>query len=79
MTGTDHTYLFKVRMSCGGCSGAVDRVLKKLDGVKEHKISLEDQSVRVVTDDSLSYDAVHEKIAKTGKEILEGKDITAEE
>ena len=28
----DHTYKFNVTMSCGGCSGAVDRVLKKLDG-----------------------------------------------
>jgi hypothetical protein len=28
----DHTYKFNVAMSCGGCSGAVDRVLKRLDG-----------------------------------------------
>lgn len=28
-----HTYKFNVSMSCGGCSGAVDRVLKKLDGM----------------------------------------------
>lgn len=27
-----HTYEFNVTMTCGGCSGAVDRVLKKLDG-----------------------------------------------
>jgi hypothetical protein len=27
-----HTYKFNVSMSCGGCSGAVDRVLKKLAG-----------------------------------------------
>ncbi|KAK9801095.1 putative Metal homeostasis factor atx1 [Seiridium cardinale] len=29
----NHTYKFNVSMSCGGCSGAVDRVLKKLDAV----------------------------------------------
>lgn len=29
----EHTYKFNVSMSCGGCSGAVDRVLKKLDGM----------------------------------------------
>jgi copper chaperone len=29
-----HTYKFNVSMSCGGCSGAVDRVLKKLDGMR---------------------------------------------
>jgi copper chaperone CopZ len=28
----EHTYKFNVSMSCGGCSGAVDRVLKRLDG-----------------------------------------------
>lgn len=27
-----HTYKFNVSMSCNGCSGAVDRVLKKLEG-----------------------------------------------
>jgi copper chaperone len=29
----EHTYKFNVSMSCGGCSGAVNRVLGKLDGV----------------------------------------------
>lgn len=29
---SDHQYKFNVSMSCGGCSGAVERVLKKLDG-----------------------------------------------
>src|SRR5690349_2104149 len=33
--GAEHKYLFNVSMSCGGCSGAVERVLKKLEG-KEH-------------------------------------------
>lgn len=28
----EHQYKFNVSMSCGGCSGAVERVLKKLDG-----------------------------------------------
>lgn len=27
-----HEYKFDVAMSCGGCSGAVTRVLQKLDG-----------------------------------------------
>jgi copper chaperone CopZ len=29
----DHQYKFNVTMTCGGCSGAVERVLKKLDGM----------------------------------------------
>lgn len=28
----EHTYKFNVTMTCGGCSGAVERVLKKMDG-----------------------------------------------
>jgi copper chaperone len=29
---SEHNYKFNVAMSCGGCSGAVERVLKRLDG-----------------------------------------------
>lgn len=29
---SEQTYRFNVSMSCGGCSGAVERVLKKLEG-----------------------------------------------
>lgn len=28
----EHNYKFNVTMTCAGCSGAVERVLKKLDG-----------------------------------------------
>ncbi|MBE3041498.1 heavy-metal-associated domain-containing protein [Candidatus Bathyarchaeota archaeon] len=28
----EHKYDFEITMTCGGCSGAVDRVLKKLEG-----------------------------------------------
>lgn len=31
-TMAEHNYTFNVTMSCGGCSGAVERVLKKLEG-----------------------------------------------
>lgn len=31
---SEHTYDFNITMTCGGCSGAVERVLKKLDGIK---------------------------------------------
>ncbi|KAH8175471.1 heavy-metal-associated domain-containing protein [Sarocladium implicatum] len=62
-----HTYEFNITMTCGGCSGAVDRVLKKLDGVESYEVSLEDQKAKVVT--GLPYETVLEKIAKTGKKI----------
>ncbi|OJD19255.1 hypothetical protein AJ78_00785 [Emergomyces pasteurianus Ep9510] len=32
MADTQHEYKFNVSMSCGGCSGAIERVLKKLEG-----------------------------------------------
>lgn len=36
MADAEHTYKFNVSMTCGGCSGAVDRVLKKLQGTPPH-------------------------------------------
>jgi copper chaperone len=34
---SEHNYKFEVAMSCGGCSGAIERVLKKLDGKRTHR------------------------------------------
>ncbi|KAF4608494.1 Cytosolic copper metallochaperone [Pleurotus pulmonarius] len=63
---SDHTYKFDVKMTCSGCSGAVERVLKKTDGVSSYDISLEKQEVLVKG--SIPYDDLLEKIKKTGKE-----------
>ncbi|EOO03576.1 putative iron copper transporter protein [Phaeoacremonium minimum UCRPA7] len=68
-----HTYKFNVSMSCGGCSGAVDRVLKKLDGVKSYEVSLENQSAVVVASPELSYEKVLQTISKTGKKVNSGE------
>ncbi|KAK5051435.1 hypothetical protein LTR84_003087 [Exophiala bonariae] len=68
-----HHYKFNVSMSCGGCSGAVERVLKKLDGVKEYNVSLETQTADITAEDSLSYETVLEKIKKTGKTVNSGE------
>ncbi|KAH8880038.1 hypothetical protein GQ53DRAFT_833577 [Thozetella sp. PMI_491] len=73
MADAEHTYKFNVSMSCGGCSGAVDRVLKKLDGVKSHEVSLESQTATVIAEPSLSYDKVLQTIAKTGKKVNSGE------
>lgn len=35
----EHKYQFNVSMSCGGCSGAVERVLKKLEGPSKQSSS----------------------------------------
>lgn len=68
-------YEFGVAMSCSGCSNSVNRALTKLDGVKNIDVSLEDQRVRVDTDESVGYEKVHETIAKTGKKINYGKTL----
>ncbi|KAM0330726.1 hypothetical protein ACHAQA_003678 [Verticillium albo-atrum] len=69
---SEHNYKFNIAMSCGGCSGAVDRVLKKLDGVKSYEVSLENQTASVVAEPELSYEKVLATIAKTGKKVNSG-------
>ncbi|KAI9928510.1 hypothetical protein ASPWEDRAFT_105606 [Aspergillus wentii DTO 134E9] len=68
-----HEYKFNVSMSCGGCSGAVDRVLKKLDGIKSYDVNLQSQTAVVVAEPSLSYDTVLATIKKTGKTVNTGE------
>ncbi|KAK2069786.1 hypothetical protein P8C59_004335 [Phyllachora maydis] len=69
-----HTYKFNVTMSCGGCSGAIDRVLKKLDGIQSYEVSLENQTATVVAAPSLPYEMVLKTIAKTGKKVNSGEE-----
>ncbi|KAH6851138.1 hypothetical protein B0I37DRAFT_414478 [Chaetomium sp. MPI-CAGE-AT-0009] len=69
----EHQYKFNVSMSCGGCSGAVDRVLKKLEGVKSYEVSLDSQTATVVAEESLTYEKVLRTIKKTGKKVNSGE------
>ncbi|KAH7107736.1 copper ion chaperone, partial [Auriculariales sp. MPI-PUGE-AT-0066] len=62
-----HQYQFNVKMTCSGCSGAVTRALSKAEGIESYEVNLEKQEVTVNTDQTYEY--VHEKIAKTGKEV----------
>lgn len=68
-----HQYHFDVAMSCSGCSNAVSRVLNKLDGDNKIDVSLEKQTVDITTDKD--YDTIYNTIAKTGKQINDGKVI----
>ncbi|KAJ5995822.1 hypothetical protein N7481_002799 [Penicillium waksmanii] len=70
---SDHQYTFNISMSCGGCSGAVERVLKKLQGVKTFDVNLESQTAKITTEPSLSYDTVLATIKKTGKAVNSGE------
>jgi len=69
---SEHTYKFNVSMSCGGCSGAINRVLGKLDGVKSYEVSLESQTATVITE--LPYETVLQTIKKTGKKVNSGEE-----
>lgn len=44
-----------------------------LPGVKSYDVSLEKQSAHIITEPSLDYSTVLEKIKKTGKEVKAGK------
>ncbi|TKA22184.1 hypothetical protein B0A50_08350 [Salinomyces thailandicus] len=69
----EHNYKFNVTMTCGGCSGAIERVLKKMEGVKDFDVSLDSQTATVKTEDTIDYTAVLEKIKKTGKKVNSGE------
>ncbi|KAF8263008.1 hypothetical protein EI94DRAFT_1687667 [Lactarius quietus] len=69
------TYKFDVKMTCGGCSGAVTRVLEKAKTageVDEFTVTLDTQEVEVKSS-KLSLEEVEAKIAKTGKEVRSSK------
>ncbi|GAA5937506.1 hypothetical protein JCM3775_001248 [Rhodotorula graminis] len=71
----DSTYKFNVKMTCGGCSGAIERVLKKTEGVSSYDVSLDTQQVIVKT--TVPYDDILAKIKKTGKEVISGEVVVA--
>ena len=72
-------------MTCGGCSGAIERVLKKTEGVCHmccslavvlinHIIGVATYDVslekqEVLVKGTIDYDTLLEKIKKTGKEV----------
>jgi len=70
----ENQYKFQVKMTCSGCSGAVNRALSKAEGIESYNVDLETQEVLVKG--SASYDYVYEKIKKTGKEIISGETLT---
>ncbi|KAJ3489090.1 hypothetical protein NLI96_g2393 [Meripilus lineatus] len=70
---SEHTYKFDVKMTCTGCSGAVERVLKKTEGVASYDISLEKQEV--IVKGTIPYDDLLAKIKKTGKEVRSGSTV----
>jgi len=66
----ENTYKFEIKMTCSGCSGAIDRVLKKLKengDVSSYSVDLEKQEA--IAKGRITLDDLRLKLAKTGKEI----------
>ncbi|KAF9213518.1 Cytosolic copper metallochaperone [Podila verticillata] len=60
------TFVYDVTMTCSGCSGAVTRVLNKLQGVDSFQVVLDTQKVTVESS-TLTQDEILAVIQKTGK------------
>lgn len=60
-------------MSCGGCSGAVERALTKKD-IQFKPINLEEKGVNIIESDEYTRDSVIEIIKKTGKQVVTGEE-----
>uniref|UniRef100_A0A131XRE3 Copper transport protein ATOX1 n=1 Tax=Hyalomma excavatum TaxID=257692 RepID=A0A131XRE3_9ACAR len=58
---------FKVEMSCDGCSGAVKRVLGRLEGQGVNKVDIDLKEQRVFVDSTLTSEELLEVLKKAGK------------
>ncbi|XP_074530333.1 copper transport protein ATOX1 [Halichoeres trimaculatus] len=58
---------FEVAMTCEGCSGAVTRILKKVEGVKDFGIDLSNKLVWIESDKDVKF--LQETLEKCGKEV----------
>jgi len=55
---------FKIGMTCGGCSGAVTRILSKVEGVSSVDANVETKAVKVTCDDAVSSDVLLASLMK---------------
>ncbi|KAL6240363.1 Cytosolic copper metallochaperone [Rhinocladiella similis] len=74
-----NTYSYNVSMSCGGCASSIKKTLNGIPGVKQVDTSVEQQSVTVVTDDNVAFEAISRAIKSTGKELKGGEVIATGE
>ena len=55
---------FKVGMTCGGCSGAVTRILGKIEGVSNIDANIEAKLVKVTCEDSVENQVMLDALLK---------------
>eukprot|EP00472_Partenskyella_glossopodia_P005244 CAMPEP_0197514892 /NCGR_PEP_ID=MMETSP1318-20131121/193_1 /TAXON_ID=552666 /ORGANISM="Partenskyella glossopodia, Strain RCC365" /LENGTH=76 /DNA_ID=CAMNT_0043063111 /DNA_START=101 /DNA_END=331 /DNA_ORIENTATION=+ len=65
------TLKYYAGMSCGGCSGAITRILKKVDGVEDIKCDVEKKEVTV--SGTMDEETVTTKLMKWSK--ASGKEV----
>ena len=56
--------IFKVGMTCGGCSGAVTRILGKIEGVSNIDANIEAKLVKVTCEDSVDNQVMLDALLK---------------
>lgn len=59
-----------------GCASSVKRLVIGVPGVKSVDSSVEAQSVTVVTDDGVTFEAISQAIQASGKEVQGGEVIS---
>jgi copper chaperone CopZ len=60
-------------MACAGCSGAVEKALQKLDGVKEARVDLSKKTAFVEYDsEKLTLEKLKKTIQGAGYKVVEG-------
>ncbi len=62
MSSESATYEWSVGMTCGGCSGAVTRIVSGIEGVSSFDVNLEAKRLRVTG--TVAPDVVTEKLNK---------------
>mmetsp|Transcript_42155 Transcript_42155/g.73293 ORF Transcript_42155/g.73293 Transcript_42155/m.73293 type:complete len:80 (-) Transcript_42155:122-361(-) len=67
------TVSFKVGMTCGGCKGAVTRILTKIEGVTEVKADVDTKLVDVVCEDTVDGEVLHNVLKNWGEKA--GKSV----
>ena len=67
------TIIFKVGMTCGGCSGAVSKILSKIDGVNEVDANVDTKLVKVVCQDDVDDNTLMTALTKWSQ--VSGKSV----
>lgn len=74
------TYTFRVEgMTCSACSARVERVTKKLNGVKSSVVNLATEKLTIeIDEDEIGYGQIKEAVDKAGYKLIKEEETTVE-